>query len=231
MIQKIFLVQIVILLTLTSCSETSKRIINLNDFLSPTSKQIFKYKMSMQNSNQFSGTTNMDNKYIEKSGNKIANHCVNIKSYLLFNSNDLKQMPQSMQEIVKKQHFRVENTSEQLCSKNGILTLNEMVIYKNSNNWENKLQAKEFNTKNNIQKTRTVVSSCTLVDISEKLLFDKKRKVIHSQCSWNYNGSRNKIEYFIAEGLGLYKLIHSSSYREPESKSIMTVTLDEIINL
>ena len=231
MIQKIFLLQIVILLTLTSCSETSKRIINLDDFLSPTSKQKFKYKVSMQNSNQFSGTTNMDNKYIEKIGNKIVNHCINIKSYLLFNSGDLKQMPKNMQEIVKKQNFRVENTSEQFCSKNGILTLDGMVIYKNDDNWENELQLEEFDTKNNIQKTTTIVSSCNLVEISEKLLFDKKRKVIHSQCSWNHNGSSNKIEYFIAEKLGLYKLVHSLSYKVPKSKSIMTVTLDEVTNL
>lgn len=211
---------------------TSKVDINLDDFLSPTLNQVFKYKMLMQNSNQFSGTTNMDDKYIEKVGNKIENHCLNIKSYLLFNSNDLKQMPKGMQEIVKNNNFRVENISEQLCSNNDTLMLNEMVIYKNSNNWNNELQIEEFDTNNNIQKTITILSSCNLIEISERLLFDKKRKVIHSQCSWKNNGSTYKLEYFIAEGLGLYKSVQSiSSHEETESKSIMTVALDEIISL
>ena len=210
---------------------TYKVDINLDDFLSPTSNQVFKYKMSMQNSNQFSGTTNMDDKYIEKVGNKIENYCLNIKSYLLFDNNDLNQMPKDMQEMVKNNNFRTEYISEQLCSTNGILILNEMAIYKNSNNWNNELQIEEFDI-NNIQKTTTVLSSCNLVEISEKLLFDKKRKVIHSQCNWKYDGDTYKFEYFIAEGLGLYKSVQSiSSHEETESKSIMTVALDEIASL
>lgn len=230
-ILKIFSLQLVLLLTFTSCNNSSELAIDLDDFLSPTSEQVFKYKVSSRNSSKHSGTTYMPDKYIEKAGSGIKKNCLTIKNYSLFKSRDLKKLPKSMQNIVKSNDFRLENTSEQLCISNNNLILNEIPIYKDTNIWNNEVHIEEFDTSSNTQKKKTILSSCSLVEISEKPLFDKIRKVIHTQCSWTNNGSTNKFEYFIGEELGIYKLVHSSSYKKTRSKSVVTVSLDKITKI
>lgn len=230
-IQKILLLQLAILLTFTSCSDSSEFDLDLDDFLSPTSEQVFKYKVSTRNSSKRSGTTNMPDKFIEKVGSGVKKNCLTIKSYTLFKSKDLKKLPKSMQNIVKNNDFRLENIPEKLCITNDNLLLNEMPIYKESNIWRNEVHIEEFDTSSNTQKKKKIQASCDLVKVSKKQLFDKERIVIHTQCDWTNNGSTNKFDYFIAQGLGLYKSTHTSIYKKTGSKSVIIVALDKITNI
>jgi len=109
---------------------------------------------------------------------------------------------------------RLKSLSETFCTdKNKIEISQSLSIQQEKHTW--KIQMLRF-TKN-----------CEFASLTKENIFNKERDVIHLECKYTLLAGRIDMlaKWFIAEDIGLYKLIQISDWKDPKSMSVDTMEL------
>ncbi len=76
---------------------------------------------------------------------------------------------------------------------------------------------------------KNIEIACHFVSLFKEKILGKTRELIHTQCTYEIEKDViNSDDWFIAEGVGLYKAIMTMNAKDTNSHSVITMTLDQI---
>ena len=152
----------------------------------PTEGKTFKYELVLK-------YKDFDKKKInqEKIMRKIKESCIEIKEYEIKTEKEIKELPDELKKDLKGN--RLYKKTIVLCSNENSLfyDLGE-VLKKDKKEWV------QFNDYEN----KPVKTICKLISNKKETILEKERETMHMSCTYE-NKIRN--DYYIAEGLGVYK--------------------------
>jgi len=123
-------------------------------------------------------------------------NCVKIENYTITKSNN-----------------KLKSLNETFCTyKNKIEISQSLSIQEEKNAW--KIQMLRF------------TNNCEFKSFTKEKIFNKKRDVIHIECKYILAGRIDMLaKWYIAEDIGLYKLIQISDWKDPKNMSVDTMAL------
>ncbi len=209
---------------LLGCSEQSTQSVGLLTKFLPFENNATKYiyKTTTINEGPTIGKMKSKNIYTEKIVTSKNNNCIFTDNYTLFDEEDISQMPTVMKKHIKNN--KIKGISEQLCvNKNKIYFNNSITLYQRNNNWTVEVQAVFADGQE-----KTIEAECNFISLSKEIILGKRKEVIHTQCKYEIEKREiNTIDWFMAEGLGLYKIIMTTDDKNTNSYSIITTSLSQ----
>jgi len=200
----IYFKQIIVFIVfiLLACSSEVKKDIDLQKFL-PFESNATKYTFTVIGTEQ---ENTFFTEYILSSKN---NNCVMMHSYVWTEKNGKKSVKKRTKDIL-------------FCIKNDeIIGDNYYIYYKNSKKWYIDISS--------IGVTKKIIKAkCNLLSFDKKNIFSKDREILHTQCKYKIKDILISNDYFIAEGLGLYKITSKSSLEQFRNSKVSVM---EIINI
>ena len=195
--------------------------INLKEFLPLDSNATkYTYEIIVANDVPKNGKINSKIFYKEIDITSRNNDCISISEYMIFDKQDVAQMPDGLKEEIKDN--RLANGSTKICANNERISYEDgTILYQQDEDWTMEV---EFDLSSGEEETTQ--AKCRFVSLSSKVIFDKKRRVIHSQCQYEVDhGMKEKIDWFLLEGLGLYKTIMTTGEEKTNCHGTITTTL------
>ena len=138
-------------------------------------------------------------KYMEKEVTKSTKQCIVTKNYLLFKQKDMPRLDTQLKAAMKENKLRIMD--ERYCAKGDTIWVNGTTMVNLKKNWTINYQTASID--NNAPKSNKAV--CRVLDIEEKMVLGKKRKIIHTRCI-SQNTIFAPIDWYFAEKIGLYKM-------------------------
>jgi len=213
---KIMLFWSILLLLLSACEEKPKFTMDLSDFFKLDKNATYVYKMVDTHEVNGKKEPFMPERTMEKRVIKAENNCVNIQSYVLFTDADIEQMDKRLRAELKDNKLRT--IDEKYCVDGNTIKINGQIHMNLDKRWniisESIPADGSKSTENKIE--------CQVVDVSERVLLSKKRKIIHTQCK---SELFETMDWFFAEKIGLYKMRIVSTFPEFHSQSTNEVIL------
>ena len=213
---KIILLWSIVLLLLSACEEKPKFTMDLSDFFNLDKNATYMYKMI--DTHEVNGKVKplLPERYMEKLVLPVGNNCINVQSYVLFNDNAIEQMDKRLRAQLKDNKFRT--IDEKYCVDGNTININGEICMNLDKKWQIIFRSIPTDgpksTENKIE--------CQVVDVSEKVVLSKKRKIIHTQCT---SEVFETMDWSFVENIGLYKMKIVSTFPEFHSQSTNEVIL------
>ena len=206
----------ILLLLLSACEEKPKFTMDLSNFFNIDKNATYVYKIV--DTYKVNGKVKpfMPDRYMEKHLIRGDNNCINIQSYVLFNDKDIEQMDKGLRAELKDNKLRT--IDEKYCVEGNTIKINGEIMMNLEKKWNivsELIPADGF-------KPTEYKTECQVVNVSEKVILTKKRKIIHTQCK----GKPLEImDWYFAEKIGFYKMKMFSEDTEFHSQSTNEIIL------
>ena len=213
---KIILLWSILLLLLSACEEKPKFTMDLSHFLTVDRNTTYVYKIV--DTYEVNGKVKpfMPERYMEKRVIRAENNCVNIQSYVLFTDKDIEQMDKRLRAELKDNKLRT--IDEKYCVDGNTIKINGEIHMNLDKEWNIVSES----IPSDGSKSTEYKLECQVMDVSEKLVLKKKRKIIHTQCKEKNIGT---LDWSFVENIGLYKMKIVSTFPEFHSQSTNEVIL------
>ncbi len=215
---------IITALTLSGCEEESNHPTNLTKFLpSGSNATRYSYKTTSSHKSLESGVIKGKNQYAEKVITSRDDNCVFMDHYTLLDEEDLSHIPDNAKKYIVD--GKMKGITEQLCAdEDKIYYHSSPILYDKRGDWTMELHNVLASGEEKI-----IESKCHFVSLSKENILEKTREVIHTQCTYEIERDVvNSDDWFIAEGVGLYKIVMTMDAKDTNSHSVITMTLGQI---
>ena len=209
----------ILLLLLSACEEKPKFTMDLSDFFNIDKNTTYVYKIV--DTLKVNGEVKpfMPDRYMEKYLIREDNNCINIQSYVLFDDKDVEQMDKRLRAELKDNKLRT--IDEMYCVEGNTIKINGEIMM----NLEKKWNIVSESIPADGSKSTEDKTECQVVDVSEKVILTKKRKIIHTQCKSKKELYLGEVDFYLAEKIGLYKMKMFSEDPKSHSQSANEVIL------
>ena len=209
----------ILLLLLSACEEKQKFTMDLSDFFNIDKNATYVYKIA--DTLKVNGKVKqfMPDRYMEKHLIREDNNCINIQSYVLFNDKDIEQMDKGLRAELKDNKLRT--IDEKYCVEGNTIKINGETVV----NLEKKWNIVSESIPADGSKSTEDKIECQVVDVSEKVILTKKRKIIHTQCKNKKELYLSEVDFYFVEKIGLYKMKMFSEDTEFHSQSTNEIIL------
>jgi len=218
---KIIFYIFIALLMLPGCEKKQMPQMDLRAFL-PLESNAKKYIYKIMTKNESSSHGKSMGKYFyqERVVTSRDHACVYMDEYVIFDEQDMSQMSDGLKNEIKEN--KLANGSLKFCADSErIFYDGYLVLYQDNGDWVVEV---EWNPATGEEKK--IQAKCHFISLFNEIVLGKKRNVIHTQCQYEiYSGVSNSDDWFIAEGLGLYKHIMTMDDKNTDSHGTITTLL------
>ena len=209
----------ILLLLLSACEEKPKFTMDLSDFFNIYRNVTYVYKII--DTHKVNGEVKqfMPDRYMEKHLIREDNNCINMQSYVLFDDRDIDKMDKHLRVELKNNKLRT--IDEKYCVEGNTIKINGEIMMNLDKKWNivsKSIPADGF-------KPTEYKTECQVVDVSEKVILTKKRKIIHTQCKSKKELYLSEVDFYFAEKIGLYKIKMFSEDTEFHSQGTNEIIL------
>ncbi len=207
---------------LSGCETKQTPHIDLSVFL-PSAMGTYVYKVITKNSILNSGTRKSKDMYEEKNIHKRVDNCVDIDTYTRFYAEDISGMPKVLKQQV--QDGKLYNGSIGFCTDHEkIFYRDGTILYQAGKDWSMEIQSVSAS-----EKEKTIQADCHFIALSDDVIMGERRKVLHTQCQYEIaEHITESIDWFLAEGVGLYKIVMTMDDENTHSHSTIERVLMKV---